>query len=129
MNASKFVRRIFNPENMIRRLIRWTVYAVILFVVLLTAGILLMDTILGQLAVRQVRRDTGMDVKIGRMEVGLFSPTITIENLKLYNTAEFGGGEFLNMPELHVEYDLAAARAGKLHLKLIRLNLAEIHVI
>src|SRR5258708_17388788 len=70
-----------------------------------------------------------MDVKIGRMEVGLLSPTITIENLKLYNTAEFGGGEFLNMPELHVEYDLAGARAGKLHFKLIRLNLAEIHVI
>lgn len=129
MNVLRSGRRIFNRELMIRRLIRWALYAVILFVVLFTAGILLMDTIVRQLAVRQVRRDTGMDVKIGRMEVGLFSPTITIENLKLYNTAEFGGGEFLNMPELHVEYDLAAARAGRLHLKLLRLNLAEIHVV
>ncbi len=28
---------------------------------------------------------------------------MSIENLKLYNTPEFGGTEFLIIPELHIE--------------------------
>jgi len=45
-----------------------------------------------------------MDARIEKMEVGLATPTVNLEGLKLYNTADFGGGTFLEMPELRVEY-------------------------
>jgi len=39
---------------------------------------------------------------------GLTEPTVTIQNLKLYNPPSFGGTPFLDIPEIHVEYDRAA---------------------
>src|SRR5712671_3808479 len=114
---------------MIRRLFRWALYLFIIFVVLVVAAVLLFDTMVRSFAEHNLRSQTGMDVKIGRFSVGFFSPTVTVENLKLYNTAEFGGGEFIDLPELHLVYDRAAFRTGKLHLNLVRLNLAEIHLV
>ena len=70
-----------------------------------------------------------MDVQIGMVDVGLLTPTITIEGLKLYNTADFGGSIFIDMPELHLEYDPFAFRSGQLHFKLVRLNLAELALV
>jgi len=70
-----------------------------------------------------------MDVKIGRFSVGIFSPIVTIEKLKLYNRPEFGGIPFVDIPELYVEYDRAALRQRKLHLRLMRFSLAELTVV
>jgi uncharacterized protein involved in outer membrane biogenesis len=76
-----------------------------------------------------MRAGTGLETRIGQIDVGLLSPTITIENFKLYNTPEFGGSVFIDMPELHLEYDPAGIRSGKLHFKLVRLDLAEIALV
>lgn len=114
---------------MIRRLFRLALYLFIILVVLLVAGILLLDTIAREVTQNRIRSETGMEAKIGKMRIGLLSPTVTIENFKLYNTPEFGGSQCLDIPELHIEYDVQAARAGKLHLRLVRLNMAEIDVL
>jgi hypothetical protein len=113
----------------IRRLFRLALYLFIIFVVLVVAGILLLDTIVREVAENRIRAETGMGVKIGKLSIGLLNPTVTIENFKMYNTAEFGGSQCLDIPELHVEYDPQAARAGKVHLKLVRFNLAEVDVV
>lgn len=113
----------------IRRLFRWALYLFIIFVVLVVAGILLLDTIVREVAEYRIRAETGMGVKIGKLSIGLLNPTVTIENFKMYNTPEFGGSQCLDIPELHVEYDRQAARAGKIHLKLVRFNLAEVDVL
>ena len=115
--------------RMIRRVIRWGFYLLILALVLIVALVLCIDTLVRSVAESRIRSQTGLDVKIGKFAVGLSSPMITIEDFKLFNTAEFGGGEFVQMPELHLEYDRTALRAGHLHLKLVRLNLSEINVI
>jgi uncharacterized protein involved in outer membrane biogenesis len=112
-----------------KRLIRWAIYLFIIVVALAVAGILLLNTMVKQVVQSRLRTQTGMDVRIGEIDVGLLSPTITIENFKLYNGADFGGSLFLDMPELHLEYDPLAVRAGQLHFKLVRLNLAEVAVI
>lgn len=114
---------------MIRRLFRWGLYLFIIVVVLAVAGILLLDTAAKNVAESKVRSELGMDVKIGKFAVGLASPTVTIEQFTLFNKAEFGGAPFIKMPELHVEYDRDALALGKLKLKLVRLNLEEIHII
>jgi uncharacterized protein involved in outer membrane biogenesis len=112
-----------------KRLFKWVLRIVVLIVVLVVLLLVFKDTILRMVAEHQIRRETGMDVKIGKFSSGLFSPVVTIENLKLYNTAEFGGGEFLIVPELHIEFDAAALAGQRLRIKLVRFNLAELDVV
>jgi hypothetical protein len=114
---------------MIKRLFKWAIYLFIFVVVLLVAGALLLDPIAKQYLQSRLRAETGMDVKIGKMDIGLSTPTIDVENIRFYNTPEFGGSPFLDIPEIFIEYDKDAARAGKIHLKLLRVNLAEIDVV
>ena len=112
-----------------KKLIKWLLGLFIVFVVLVVALVLLKDVLIKSLAESQIRVQTGMDVKIGKLEFSLSSPTITMEDFKLYNTAEFGGSTFVDLPELHVEYDFDALRARRLHLKLVRFNLAEMNIV
>jgi uncharacterized protein involved in outer membrane biogenesis len=115
------------------RPIRWVVrIALGLFIVgvlAVVAGILLLDTIVRDVLISRMRESTGMEVKIDSVHVGLRSPTLTIKGFKLYNTAAFGGSLCLDMPELHVQYDRLALRAGTIHLPLMRLNLAQIDLV
>ena len=114
---------------MIRWLIRLMFGLVILGLVLATAALLLKDTILKELIQSRIRRATGMDAQIGKVDVSFLTPMVTIDNLKLYNPASFGGSLALNMPELHLEYEPNAARAGKVKLALMRLNISEVDVV
>jgi hypothetical protein len=51
------------------------------------------------------------------------------ENVRLYNPPEFGGDPALVAAEVHLEYDRAALGRGTLHLRLLRLHLAELVVV
>lgn len=110
-------------------LLKW-IFRIVALVILATVLLLVFkDTILRMVAEHQIRAETGMDVKIGHLSSGLLSPVVTIENLKLYNTPEFGGTEFLIIPELHIELDPDALAQQKLKIKLMRFNLAELDVV
>jgi uncharacterized protein involved in outer membrane biogenesis len=113
-----------------RRRFRWVLrlaLGLLLLAVVCGAAILLLrDTLARNMLVSRLRSATGREVSISAVHVGLLSPTVSIEGFKLYNTADFGGGLCLDMPELHIEYDRSALRARKLHLTLMRLNLAEL---
>lgn len=110
-------------------LFRWAFRLVALLTGLVVVLVLSLDSIVKALVVRQIRAGTGMDVKIGKFAAGWLSPVVTIENLQLYNTSEFGGMPFLAIRELHLEYDRAALARRTLHVKLMRLNLAEMNVV
>ncbi|HWC60939.1 MAG TPA: hypothetical protein VHC44_14680 [Verrucomicrobiae bacterium] len=112
-----------------RRLLKWIFRLIALVVVSVVLLLVFKDTILRMVAEHQIRKETGMDVKIGRFSSGIFSPVVTIENLTLYNTPEFGGTEFLIIPELHIELDADALAAQKVKVKLARFNLAELDVV
>lgn len=108
---------------------RWLFRLLILTIVLVVALVLLKDVLIKALVEYRLRAQTGLDARIGRLEMGLLTPTLTIEDLKLYNPAEFGGSLFLDLPELRLEYDRPALAAGRLHLILLRMNLAVVHVV
>ena len=110
-------------------LFKWLFRLSFLLVLLVVALVWSKDAILKAAAERQIRARTGMDVKIGRFSVGVFSPVVTIEDFRLYNTAEFGGTPFVDIPELHVEYDRIALAQRKLHIKLLRFDLAELNIV
>jgi uncharacterized protein involved in outer membrane biogenesis len=112
-----------------KTLFRWAFRCFILLVILVVACLLLLDTIAREVAETRIKSETGLDVKIGKVRIGIFIPSITVENLVLYNRAEFGGSPLLDLPELHVEYDRQALLARKLHCQLVRLNLAQLNVV
>jgi AsmA family len=116
-----------------RRLFRWAFRIVlgliVLAVVAAVAAILLLDTLAKELIVNRLRAQTGMEVKVRAVHVGLLSPTFSVEGLKLYNTPAFGGSVCLDMPELHLEYDPHDLRGRRLHVTLLRLELAEVSIV
>ena len=108
-------------------LFKWALRLVFLTVVTVILLLIFKDTILRKVTEHRIHSETGMDVKIGRLSTGFDGATF--ENLKLYNTPEFGGTEFLIIPELHLEFDTEALAAQKIKIKLLRLNLAELDVV
>lgn len=112
-----------------RRLFKWLLILVLLAVAVVVGLFLAKDAIAKAAVEQQIRSQTGMDVKIGRLSIGVLSPVATIENLKLYNTAEFGGTPFLDIRELHLEYDRDALAQRKLRVTLLRVNLEELTVV
>jgi uncharacterized protein involved in outer membrane biogenesis len=114
---------------MIKFVFRWAFRLLIVLIVLVVAGILLLDTIAREYVEYQIHSQTGMETKIGKVRVGLLNPQFTIENLVLYNSASFGGSPFVEMPELHVEYDRDSLVSHKLRCKLLRFNIARINLV
>jgi len=110
-------------------LFKWAFRLLFLVIALVVALVLSKDAILKSLVERQIRAQTGMDVKIGKFSAGILSPVVDIENLKLYNPPEFGGTLFLDAPVLHVEYNRFALAGRELHLTLLRLAVTELNVV
>lgn len=112
-----------------KRLFKW-LFILVAIAVAIVAGLLLSkDALLKAAVEQQIRAQTGMDAKIGRLSLGLLTPVVTIENLRIHNTPEFGGAPFLDIRELHVEYDRDALAQRKLRITLLRLNLEELTVV
>lgn len=112
-----------------RFITRWAFRSLILLIVLVVCLVLLKDTLAKSFVEHRIRIETGMDVRIGKLEVGLFTPMINVQDLKLYNLPEYGGLPFLDMPDLHLEYDLRALFMRRVHFRLVRLYLAELNVV
>jgi len=112
-----------------RFIVRWLFRLLILVIVLAVAAVLLLDTSTKALMESRIRSQTGMDVTIGKVEIGLMTPTFRMEGFKLYNSAEFGGTPLIQIPEVFVEYDRDAAARQLLKIKLLRLNISEINVV
>ncbi|MBM3879127.1 MAG: hypothetical protein FJ387_05340 [Verrucomicrobia bacterium] len=110
-------------------LFRWLFRLVVLTLLLVMALVLLKDAILKELLELELRQQTGLQTKIGELEVRLFSPTVSVERLRLFNPPEFGGSPFLDIPELYLEYDRLALAAHQLHLRLLRVQVAELTLV
>jgi len=116
-------------RTILRWIIRVTVTLIFVCVLLVVVLVLLKDVLAKSLTERSLRDGTGMDAQITRMELGLATPTLNMEGLKIYNPANFGGGTLLDLPEMRMEYDTDAAGKGKLRLKTLRVHLAELHIV
>ena len=112
-----------------KRLFRWAFRLVILLLVLTVAGLLLLDTIARDLLAYRIHQKTGLETKIGKLDVGIFDPHITMENFVVYNSAEFGGSPLIDMPELHVEYDRHALFSREWKFRLFRIKIAEVNIV
>ena len=112
-----------------KAVLKWAIRLVVVLGVIVVALLLSSDAILRALLERELRAQTGMDVRVGKFSLGWISPVVRIEELKLFNPPEFGGTPFLDLRELHLEYDPAALARREFHIRLLRLDLTEINVV
>jgi len=114
---------------MIRWLFKWALRLFALAVVLIIVFLLSLNSILRVVVEHNIRAQTGMDAEIGRFKLGLTTPTLEIQDLKIYNPPAFGGAPFLDIAEIHAEYDPVALAEKQIHLTLLRFNLAELDIV
>jgi hypothetical protein len=114
---------------MLKFIFRWGFRLLILLVVLLAFLVLCKDALIKSWLEHRIRAQTGMDVQIGRLDIGLFTPTVNFEGLRLFNTAQFGGMPLVDIPDLYLEYDRPAFLRRVLHFKLVRLDLEELNIV
>jgi uncharacterized protein involved in outer membrane biogenesis len=108
---------------------KWLLRLFILAVVLVVVLLLSYNSILRVVIEHNIRAQTGMDAEISRFKLGILEPTIEIQNLKIYNPPSFAGTPFLDIPEIHVEYDRAALAKREIHVTLMRFNLGELDIV
>jgi hypothetical protein len=112
-----------------KRLLKWGLRLGLLAVALIFLVLLCRDAVTRIVIERWIRSNTGLETRIGKYSSGLFSPDVSIKDLKVYNTPEFGGTPLLEVPEIHVELDREALAQHKLHVTLLRINLAELNIV
>jgi hypothetical protein len=112
-----------------RFLFRWAFRLFLVVVVVCVALVLLKDSLVKSYTESRLHTETGMEVRIGRCETGLTSPTLTLEDVRIYNPSDLGGSAFLKVPEIHLEWHIPALALRKLHLKLARVHISEINMV
>jgi hypothetical protein len=119
----KMIKWIF--KSVFRLFITLVTLVVVAIIVLLLSY----NSILRVTMEHQIRAQTGMDAEIGKFSLGLIEPTLEIKDLKIYNPPDFGGAPFLDISEIHVEYDRAALARKEIHITLMRFNLGELDIV
>ncbi|HEY1660913.1 MAG TPA: hypothetical protein VGI03_00705 [Verrucomicrobiae bacterium] len=118
---------------MFKFLFKWLFRLILAIVCLVVVAVIVLlltyNSILRTMMEHNIREQTGMDAEIGQLDIKLTEPVIEIRDLRIYNPTNFAGAPFLNIPEIHIEYDLSALRRKQLHFTLVRLNLAEIDIV
>lgn len=98
-------------------------------VVLMVLLFLFKDAIFRWVAEWRIREETGMRTEIGKLSSGFFTPVVTVQNVRLYNTPDFGDSPFLTIPELHLECDRDALAQGRLRISLMRLDVSDVNIV
>lgn len=114
---------------MLKWLFKWAFRLALLAIALCAALLLATNAIVKGVIQHQIRARCGLDARLGRVSVRVFTPALDVEGLRIYHSAEFGGALLLDAPEVHVEYDRGSLSGPKLRLKLVRLRIAELNVI
>ena len=114
---------------MIKFVFRWAFRLLLLAIVAGIGLLLLKDILVKEIAQKRLQRETGLQVRIGAMQTALLSSTVSIQNLVIYNPADFGGGPLLDIPDLHLEYAYGSSTNPGMKLKLLRLDIRELNII
>lgn len=115
--------------KLLKFIFKWAFRLFLVLAVIVVLLVVFKDAILRSVVERQIRAQMGVTAHIGKFETRFTSGDVRIQDLRLFNTAQFGSSEFLRIAELQLEYDPASVRSGKLGFKLVRLNLAEVNVV
>ena len=111
-----------------RTIFRWLFRLAATVVLLTVALVLARNVILKETIEWQIFSRTGMDARIGYLDLGLITPALRIEDVKIYYPPAVGGVTLMEIPELYLEYDRNALCWRRLHIPRARLNVSEVNV-
>ena len=75
------------------------------------------------------KKITGFPLKIGSVDVGLFSSKVDVRNLTLMNPPEFQEKMFVDMPQLFIDYRLHSMLSGAPHINDMLINIKQLVVV
>ena len=106
------------------------VFVKIFMAIFLTLALLFFgrDILVKAAAGNVCRAATGLRLSIGSFHSNLFSSSLDIRNLKIFNQPSFSEKIMLEMPEVYVQCDPASLFSGKPRLKELRLHLAFLRI-
>jgi hypothetical protein len=108
------------------KILRYLLIAVIVVLVVLYFSRNIIAKRSVEIAVKEM---TGFPLEIGSLNIGIFSGTLEVRDLKLMNPSEFQGGTFVNLPGLRVDYDTMSFLRRSPHIKELIVNVAEVVIV
>ena len=105
--------------------IKFPVMALVIIVVLFGVS-LVRDLIIKSVITVVATQVTGAKVEIQGFSLGVFKQSVKITGFKMYNPSGFSEGILLDLPKAEVQADLFSLLRGKLHLKLLDVELKEV---
>jgi len=75
------------------------------------------------------KKVTGFPLKIGSVDVGLFSGKLDVRDLTLMNPPEFQERMFVDMPQLYVDYRLGSMLSGAPHINDMLINIKQLVIV
>ncbi len=109
-----------------KKFFKWLGIVIVVLVVILAVG---KNPIIKKAAVGAIRKSIGMEISIESLDFGIFDSKIAIEGLRIENPPGFGGGEFIDVPEISVDYVLKSFFSGRADFTEVRLNVKELNVV
>ena len=88
-----------------RRVLKWAALILGFALVLAVLAVAFKDPLIKAFAEHRIKSKTGMNTQIDELQVSLTTGRVLLKDLKIFNTAEFGGGLFLHVPEIYLEVE------------------------
>lgn len=108
------------------KILWWLTFVVVFLAIVLFAN---RDWFTREIMAQKIRAATGLEAEIGDYSFSVLDSEVSLKACRFYNSAQYGGTLFLDVPELHIEYDRAALRRHEIHITLMRVNLHEVDVV
>ena len=98
----------------------------VILIVLLLVVVIAKDQIIKSAFITAAAQITGAKVSIDKFSLGVFKQSVRIEGFKMYNPQGFSNSVLVDLPKIAVDCNLPSLLKGKLHLKLLEIELKEI---
>lgn len=103
------------------------VLIIILAVVAVIA--LFKNVLIKSVAEQAIKTATGFPLKMGSFKLGIINSYVDIKDLKLFNPKGFEEEIFVDIPEIHVDYNLLPLLKGKIHVVDFRFNMRDVRLV
>lgn len=110
----------------LRRFIKWVAVALGVLLVLLVVALLAAGPVMKRIVLAGIQRQTGLVPTVEKFDYSPRAGVLHLEGFRLHEAATNGGRLVVDLHELHVEVDQAAAERRELRFREIRLHLAEV---
>lgn len=112
-----------------KKILRWFIAVAALLLIICVVALLSKDAILKKITENRIEAETGLDAKIGGLQLSLRSGALRLSEFKIQNAPEFGDSALLHIPKFDMVVDSQEAAGGKLRFKEVHFALAEFNVV